>query len=72
MVFKREGPTAVGNPTHVPWVYVDDVTAHFERAVSHGAAVVQELASPWGLPFYVVEDPEGHRWTIVQARPTMR
>jgi uncharacterized glyoxalase superfamily protein PhnB len=57
---------------HVPWVYVDDVTAHFDHAVSSGATVIEELRSPWGLPFYVADDLEGNRWTFVQARPTMR
>ena len=33
---------------------------------------VTELASPWGLPFYVADDLEGNRWTFAQARPTMR
>jgi uncharacterized glyoxalase superfamily protein PhnB len=61
-----------GTPAHMPWVYVDDITGHYERAKGRGAAVVTELASPWGLPFYVAEDPEGNRWTFVQARPTMR
>ena len=32
--------------------------------------IVTELASPWGLPFYVVDDLEGNRWTFAQARPT--
>jgi uncharacterized glyoxalase superfamily protein PhnB len=32
---------------------------------------VQKLDAPWGLPMYEAEDPEGHRWTFAQARPTM-
>jgi uncharacterized glyoxalase superfamily protein PhnB len=57
--------------THVPWVYVDDVDAHYRQARDGGAAIVTELRSPWGLPFYVAEDCEGNRWTFAQARPTM-
>jgi uncharacterized glyoxalase superfamily protein PhnB len=57
---------------HLPWVYVDDVTGHYERVRASGATIVEELASPWGLPFYVVADPEGNRWRVAQARPTMR
>ena len=34
--------------------------------------LVTELASPWGLSFYVADDLEGNRWTFAQARPTMR
>jgi uncharacterized glyoxalase superfamily protein PhnB len=56
----------------VPWVYVDDVAGHYERARTGGATIVTELGSPWGLPFYVAADPEGNRWTFAQARPTMR
>lgn len=67
-----QGSDADGPPTHVPWVYVDDVDDHYRRAVSRGARVVAELASPWGLPYYVAADLEGHRWTFAQARPTMR
>ncbi len=75
MVFKREssgmsGPEPV--PTHVPWVYVDHIEEHFRRSTANGATVVDELDSPWGLPMYVVNDLEGHRWTFAQARPTMR
>jgi uncharacterized glyoxalase superfamily protein PhnB len=56
----------------VPWIYVDDIEEHFRRSVDNGASVVSELDSPWGLPLYVVDDLEGHRWTFAQARPTMR
>jgi uncharacterized glyoxalase superfamily protein PhnB len=55
----------------VPWLYVDDVEAHQRRAELHGARIVKKLESPWGLPLYIADDPEGNRWTIVQARPTM-
>ncbi len=72
MIFKLEAEPAAGPRTHVPWVYVDDIAGHYERARASGAAIVTELASPWGLPFYVADDPEGNRWTFAQARPTMR
>ncbi len=72
MIFKLDGDQPGHVPTHVPWVYVDDVAAHFHRASSGGATIVEQLASPWGLPFYVADDPEGNRWTFAQARPTMR
>ena len=42
------------------------------QARTSGATIVTELSSPWGLPFYVADDPEGNRWTFAQARPTMR
>jgi uncharacterized glyoxalase superfamily protein PhnB len=72
MLFKLESDGAHHPPIHVPWVYVDDIAEHYSRACSRGATVVKQLASPWGLPFYVADDPEGNRWTFAQARPTMR
>jgi uncharacterized glyoxalase superfamily protein PhnB len=70
MIFKQdqEQPTSV---SHVPWVYVRDIENHFENAQSKGAAIIEELDSPWGLPLYTAEDLEGNRWTFAQARPTM-
>jgi uncharacterized glyoxalase superfamily protein PhnB len=72
MVFKLTGNRPDHTPIHVPWVYVDDVTAHYRHASTNGATIVEKLNSPWGLPFYVADDLEGNRWTFAQARPTMR
>jgi len=72
MIFKLDAE-GTGRPTvHTPWVYVDDIDAHYARARAAGATIVTELASPWGLPFYVADDLEGNRWTFAQGRPTMR
>lgn len=71
MVFRADGERAEGLRTHIPWVYVDDIAEHFERSLKAGATIVADLASPWGLPFYVVDDPEDNRWTFAQARPTI-
>jgi uncharacterized glyoxalase superfamily protein PhnB len=71
MIFKRETGDDPSS-THVPWVYVDDVEAHFARSTAAGATIVEPLANPWGLPMYTAEDPEGHRWTFAQARPTQQ
>ena len=72
MIFKLDGDRSEHTPIHVPWVYVDDVAEHYDRACAGGATIIQKLHSPWGLPFYVADDPEGNRWTVAQARPTMR
>jgi uncharacterized glyoxalase superfamily protein PhnB len=72
MIFKLDSGSPGGPPVHAPWVYVDDIDAHYQRARAAGATIVTELASPWGLPFYVADDLEGNRWTFAQARPTMR
>jgi len=72
MISKLEGRRPEPDRTHLPWVYVDDIESHHQRARAGGAKIVIDLASPWGLPFYVAEDCEGNRWTFAQARPTMR
>lgn len=71
MVFKLEGQAGGGSVAHMPWVYVDDIEAHFQRATAGGATIVRDLDAPWGLSMYVAEDLVGNRWTFAQARPTM-
>jgi uncharacterized glyoxalase superfamily protein PhnB len=56
--------------THVPWVFVDDLDAHLERARSRGATIVSGIRQH-GYRAYEAADLEGNRWTFVQARPTM-
>ena len=70
MIFGREGAVPA-EPTHVPWVYVDDLDAHLDRAEQAGATVLRRKEWPW-LATYVAEDLEGNRWTFAQARPTQR
>jgi uncharacterized glyoxalase superfamily protein PhnB len=72
MVFRREAARgAVAPATHVPWVFVDDLDAHFAGAAAGGARIVEPIHQH-GYRAYVAEDLEGHRWTFAQARPTMR
>lgn len=71
MVCRLDGHGPQPATTHQPWIYVDDIDAHHRHATERGATVVEELASPWGLPYYVLADPEGYRWTVAEARPTM-
>ena len=70
-VFKLEGERA-GARTHVPWVYVDDLDAHYAHAKGNGADIVEEIHPYPGSSVYVVDDLEGNRWMFSQARPTMR
>jgi uncharacterized glyoxalase superfamily protein PhnB len=58
-------------PTHVPWIFVDDLDAHHARAVAAGATVVEPVHEH-GYRGYTVADPEGHHWMIAQAWPGMR
>ena len=60
-----------GGATHVPWLFVDDLDAHFAHAVAHGAVVVEGIRQH-GYRAYVARDPDGYTWTIAQARPGMR
>jgi uncharacterized glyoxalase superfamily protein PhnB len=71
-VFKLDGERSGEVRTHVPWVYVDDLEAHFARAKGNGATIVEEIHSYPGSTVYVADDLEGNRWTFSQARPTMR
>jgi uncharacterized glyoxalase superfamily protein PhnB len=71
MVFPLEGERPPGPQSRVPWIYVDDIEDHYERAKGGGATIVDELHDDWGLPFYVADDLEGNRWTIAAGRPSM-
>jgi uncharacterized glyoxalase superfamily protein PhnB len=55
--------------THVPWVFVDDLEQHFERARGKGATIAEEIEKH-GFTSYVALDLEGRRWRFAQARPT--
>jgi len=71
MVFKQEDSMSEHAPTtHVAWVFVDDLGAHFANAQAKGAKIVKPIQQ-YGYRAYVAEDSEGHRWTFAQARPTM-
>src|SRR5262245_6614243 len=71
-VFKLEDGRAHSVRTHVPWVYVDDLDAHYAYVKGNGATIFQELSEFPGTRVYVADDLEGNRWTFSQARPTMR
>jgi uncharacterized glyoxalase superfamily protein PhnB len=71
-VFKLDGERTGDVRAHVPWVYVDDLEAHYAHAKGKGATIVEELHAYPGSTVYVADDLEGNRWTFSQARPTMR
>jgi len=70
MLFKLDGDARETARTHVPWVFVDDLDAHFATAKERGATIVEEIHQH-GYRAYVADDVEGHRWTFVQANPRM-
>jgi uncharacterized glyoxalase superfamily protein PhnB len=56
-------PAQTGWQTQSLTVFVDDVDAHFARAKSAGARIVEELHETcYGERQYGVEDLEGHHW----------
>lgn len=59
------GPsTTAGSPVALH-IYLDNVDAAFERAVSAGATVKMPLMDQfWGDRYGVVIDPFGHRWSL--------
>ncbi len=58
-------------PSHTPWIFVDDLEAHFEHSRAHDVQIVSPIASHGALT-YVAADLEGNRWTFAQAGPYMR
>jgi uncharacterized glyoxalase superfamily protein PhnB len=77
MIFKLENAVPIttgpadGAFRHVPWVFVDDLDAHWARARARGATIVTDIHQH-GYRAYEADDLEGNRWTFAQARPTMR
>lgn len=60
-------PRDLGGVSHKVNCYVDDVDAHYARAVAGGATIDRELENmPWGDRRYETIDPEGHRWHFAQ------
>ena len=71
LLFRLDGRRQEDAPvTHMPWVYVDNVDAHFAHAKAAEAKITSEI-EPHGYRAYTAEDLEGRRWTFAQARPTM-
>jgi uncharacterized glyoxalase superfamily protein PhnB len=59
----RSSPAQIGCGTQSLTVFVPDVDAHFDRAKSAGAKIVEELhETMYGERQYGVEDLEGHHW----------
>jgi uncharacterized glyoxalase superfamily protein PhnB len=59
----RASPRQLGYGTQSLTVFVDDVEAHFQKAKSAGAKVVEDLhITEYGEQQYGVEDLDGHHW----------
>ncbi|HEY1159793.1 MAG TPA: VOC family protein [Terracidiphilus sp.] len=66
----REGclsPAQLGYGTQMLTIIVENVDAHFRKAVQEGARIVEALhETVYGERQYGVEDIEGHRWLFSQ------
>ncbi len=61
-------PKHLGQHTQNVYVRIEELDRHFERAVKHGATILEEPTDqPYGDRRYGVEDPEGHRWYFAQS-----
>ena len=64
--FGLRSPAALGAATATVAVLVDDVDAHFRRAVAEGATIVYEPTDQsYGYREYGARDPEGHLWSFM-------
>ena len=56
-------PAQLGYGTQSLTIFVDDVDAHYAKARSEGATIVEELhETEYGERQYGVEDLDGHHW----------
>ena len=60
-------PKSSGIESQYISVYLDDVDAHYQRALAAGARIANELRDhSWGDRTYEALDLEGHRWRFHQ------
>jgi uncharacterized glyoxalase superfamily protein PhnB len=66
----REGsstPSLLGAATQSLTIFVDDLDAHYRRAKSAGATIVEELhVTEYGERQYGATDLDGHHWLFAQ------
>lgn len=63
--YESASPQTLGSTTVSFYIYVEDVDAAFDRAVSAGATVKYPLENMfWGDRTGTVVDPSGHFWTL--------
>jgi uncharacterized glyoxalase superfamily protein PhnB len=66
-IHKIHSPKETGKATCMLNVQVDDVDAHYQRAVAEGAVITMELNDAfYGERRYEAEDPEGNRWHFAE------
>ncbi len=56
-----------GQVSHRLYIFIDNLDAHYERAVANGAKIIRPPADQfWGDRVYECIDLEGHRWKFAQ------
>lgn len=56
--------------TQSPYLVVEDIEAHYERARAAGAEIVMEIREEdYGAKLYSCRDPEGHLWNFGDYDP---
>ncbi len=66
-------PRDVGGATSMIMVEVDDVDAHYARAVAEGAEITSALEDMWyGARGYEAADLEGHQWHFQESHDQIR
>ncbi len=58
-----------GFVTQSPFIVVDDVEAHYKKAVENGAEIVIEMKQEPHGKGYTCCDPEGHIWNFGNYNP---
>ena len=67
-VHRIRSPRDVGSATVMINVEVDDVDAHYARAVGEGAEITKALEDTWyGSRVYEAADLEGHQWHFQES-----
>ena len=63
--YGKMGPASIGGTPITIHLYVNDVDALFDRAVTAGATARMPVADMfWGDRYGQLEDPFGHHWSI--------
>jgi uncharacterized glyoxalase superfamily protein PhnB len=72
-IHKISSPRETGQATCMIHVHVDDVDAHYERAVAQGAVITMALNDAfYGERRYEADDIEGNRWHFGEPLPAVR
>jgi len=63
-------PSEVGGMvTQSPFIVVDDVDAHYQKAIENGAEIVLDMKQEPHGKGYTCRDPEGHIWNFGNYNP---